>query len=122
MHSSGWMTIISPRSWMQSTGHTSTHEASLTPKQGCMITYGTDLPYRPYTYIDDSSPCAGASRRRQATSGGRAPLPSPSRAQGAPGPVLAGAFAARACERVLARDHEHAVIGFWIDDDGTPKS
>jgi hypothetical protein len=27
--------------WMQSTGHTSTHEASLTPMQGSVITYVT---------------------------------------------------------------------------------
>jgi len=27
--------------WMQSTGHTSTHEASLTPTHGCTMIYAT---------------------------------------------------------------------------------
>src|SRR5947207_183647 len=40
MHSSGSMKywLVSVSVWMQSTGQTSTHEASFTPIQGCVIT------------------------------------------------------------------------------------
>src|SRR5262245_63186492 len=43
MHSSGSMKYISAASsvWMQSTGQTSTHEASFTPMQGWVMTYAT---------------------------------------------------------------------------------
>jgi len=41
MHSSGSMKYRSAASsvWMQSTGQTSTHDPSLTPMQGCAMTY-----------------------------------------------------------------------------------
>src|SRR3954468_12294691 len=41
MHSSGSMTRIRSASWMQSTGHTSTHDLSLMSMQGSEMMYVT---------------------------------------------------------------------------------
>jgi hypothetical protein len=58
MHSSGWMYSISVpsnpgssfRGWIQSTGHTSTHAASLVPMQGSQMMYATVVSRQPGKY------------------------------------------------------------------------
>jgi len=58
MHSSGWMYSISVasnpgsslRGWIQSTGHTSTHAASLVPIHGSQMMYATLVSRQPGKY------------------------------------------------------------------------
>src|SRR3954463_216756 len=54
MHSSGSMTRIRSASWMQSTGHTSTHDRSLMSMQGSAMMYVTwRLLYRRQKLLDE---------------------------------------------------------------------
>src|SRR5919106_4444475 len=87
MHSSGSMKYIESSSvaWMQSTGQTSTHEASFTPMHGSVITYVIALVscgsrYRVYTSHDQpvlaDTAGAGASWRRMPSDNATATKPS----------------------------------------------
>src|SRR5213082_3101371 len=63
MHSSGSMTRMRSASWMQSTGHTSTHERSLISMQGSAMMYVTaGLLYRGNQLLDEA-PGAVVKRR-----------------------------------------------------------
>src|SRR5205823_13717696 len=58
MHSSGSMKYMFAASsvWMQSTGQTSTHEASLTSMQGWTMTYATCRKGTMHRYMPESEP------------------------------------------------------------------
>src|SRR5262245_277453 len=64
MHSSGWMYSISAaantgsyvRGWMQSTGHTPRHAASLVPMHGSQMIYATWVSSQPRKYNSEHRP------------------------------------------------------------------
>src|SRR5215211_3026160 len=64
MHSSGSITRMRAASWMQSTGHTSTHERSLMSMQGSAMMYVTGAESTPGLRTPARVPGGSAARLR----------------------------------------------------------